>query len=95
MATLNQNMSKAQHRAEDTLGAVKDAVQDTASEIKRTAQEGLSQARDSASQYLQEGRERALEVERAVEKHIRHQPLQSLLIASGIGFLLGVLFVRR
>lgn len=95
MSTLNQNMSNAQHRAQDAFNTVKDVVQDATSEFSRTAQEGLSQARDSASHYLQEGRERALEVERAVEKRIRHQPLQSLLIASGIGFLLGVLFVRR
>jgi ElaB/YqjD/DUF883 family membrane-anchored ribosome-binding protein len=95
MSTLNQNMSNAQHRAQDTFGAVKDVVQDAAGEFRRTAQERLSQARDSASHYLQEGRDRAMEVERAVESRIRHQPLQSLLIASGIGFLLGVLFVRR
>ena len=95
MSTLHQNMANAQHRAQDTFGAVKDVVQDAASEFSRTAQEGLNQARDSAGHYLQEGRDRALEVERAVEKRIRHQPLQSLLIASGVGFLLGVLFVRR
>jgi ElaB/YqjD/DUF883 family membrane-anchored ribosome-binding protein len=95
MSTLNQNISNAQHRAQQTAGTVRDTIEDAAGQLKESAQEGLNKVYESANHYLHEGRDRAMDLERAVEKRIRHQPLQSLLVASGIGFLLGILFVRR
>jgi len=86
--------SAAQNMQDKVSGAVQ-GMQGTAEQVKRAAQERLNQVRDRAGEYLQEGRDRAMEMERSVEGQIRSQPVQAMLIAAGVGFLLGMLFIRR
>lgn len=81
--------------AQNMQDKVSGAVEGTAEQIRRTAQEGLNQVRERAGEYLQEGRDRAMDMERSVESQIRRQPVQAILIAAGVGFLLGMLFIRR
>ena len=59
------------------------------------AQEKVEQLRASASEYCEEGRDKVQQVERSVEQFIRQQPLKSILIAAGVGMLLGGLWMRR
>jgi ElaB/YqjD/DUF883 family membrane-anchored ribosome-binding protein len=59
------------------------------------AQEQVAQLRAGASGYYEDGRDKVQQVERSVEQFIRQQPLKSLLIAAGIGMLLGGLWMRR
>jgi ElaB/YqjD/DUF883 family membrane-anchored ribosome-binding protein len=75
--------------------SVGSGVQDVATAMKRTASEQVENLRDTANEYLDQGRMRLQEVGENVESHVREQPVKSLLIATGIGFLLGALWVRR
>jgi ElaB/YqjD/DUF883 family membrane-anchored ribosome-binding protein len=81
--------------ARDTAQSVKDTMYTAAEELKRNAQARLDEAREMAGDYYQEGRDRAMQLERTVESQIRRQPLQSMLIACGIGFLAGAMLLRR
>jgi ElaB/YqjD/DUF883 family membrane-anchored ribosome-binding protein len=47
-----------------------------------------------ASDYYQQGREQAIVWQEQLEQQIREKPIQSLLIAGGVGVLLGILLRR-
>jgi ElaB/YqjD/DUF883 family membrane-anchored ribosome-binding protein len=64
-------------------------------QVREKAQELGTQATEIASDYYQQGREQVLALEQAVEAQIRDKPIQSLLIAGGVGLLLGFLCRRR
>jgi ElaB/YqjD/DUF883 family membrane-anchored ribosome-binding protein len=59
------------------------------------AQEKLGQWRDNASAQYAEGQERVHQAERTFEQLIGTHPVKSLLIAAGVGLLLGRLWMRR
>ena len=74
------------------LGEQAQQWQESASKM---AQDTYSTVRDSASEYIQQGRERAMQLEKSAETFIHDQPLKSILIAAGIGFVCGFLLMRR
>jgi ElaB/YqjD/DUF883 family membrane-anchored ribosome-binding protein len=51
--------------------------------------------KENAGEYYHEGLERAKNLEKTVETRIKQHPLQSLLIAIGLGFLVGMLLRRH
>ena len=59
------------------------------------AQEKVGQLRDNASDGYEEGREKVHQVKRTFEQFIREQPLKSILIAAGVGLVLGRFWMRR
>ncbi len=69
-------------------------LRDAGSQIRDQAQEKYNQLRESASQYYEEGRQRAQEWEQGLETYVQEKPIQSLLIAAGVGMLLGFLWRR-
>lgn len=84
---------------------VKDSVSETAGQVreraaamfetgKEKAQQYLQQGRESASEYLHEGADKAKEFEQQVEQYIRQKPIQSVLMAVGVGVVLGALLKR-
>jgi len=58
-------------------------------------EENLQHLRENASEYCEHGRDRVHKVERSFEQFIRDQPLKSILIAGGVGLLLGRFWLRR
>ena len=50
--------------------------------------------RDQASEYYEQGRRRAMEMEQGLEQYVQEKPIQALLIAAGVGMLLGMLWKR-
>ena len=70
-------------------------IQELGGMAREMAQEKVAQVRASASEYCEEGRDKVQQVERSVERFIRQQPLRSVLIAAGVGMLLGGLWMRR
>lgn len=48
-----------------------------------------------AGDYAERGREAAADLAHVVERQIRQRPLGSVLIAGGLGFLLGWISTRR
>jgi len=70
-------------------------IQELGGMARDMAQEKVDQLRASASEYCEEGRDTVQQVERSFEQFIRQQPLKSILIAAGVGLLLGALWMRR
>jgi ElaB/YqjD/DUF883 family membrane-anchored ribosome-binding protein len=54
----------------------------------------VRQGEDTASDYSQQGRQQLEAVENTLENSIRAKPLQSVLIAAGIGMFLGLLLKK-
>jgi ElaB/YqjD/DUF883 family membrane-anchored ribosome-binding protein len=50
--------------------------------------------RDQAADYYEQGREKAHEWQHGVEQYVQEQPIKALLIAAGVGMLLGILWKR-
>jgi ElaB/YqjD/DUF883 family membrane-anchored ribosome-binding protein len=79
----------------DTAEAARDQLQAMGHQASEVAHDAMDQARETASELYSEGRQRVSGAAASVEQCIRDQPLRSLLVAAGIGCLLGALWVRR
>ncbi len=62
--------------------------------VRDVATEQYEQMKHQAQEYYERGRERAREMEQSLEQYIQEKPIRSLLIAAGVGMLLGILWKR-
>ena len=88
------NQGGTTEQLRDSAKQVGENIRDMGSQMRDAASERFNQLRDQASQYYQEGRQRAEEWERGLEEYVQEKPIQSLLIAAGVGLLLGILWKR-
>ena len=65
---------------------------DTTQEVSAQVTETARQVGETASQYYEQGRQQLAGLEQSFEENIRAKPLQSVLLATGIGLLLGLLW---
>ena len=79
----------------ETASAMMHGAQDMAADLTHRAQEGLGAIKEAASGYVEQGREKAEALGRAVEGQVKEWPLSALLIAAGVGLLIGVVVARR
>ena len=79
---------------------INDAAQDTQAQIKQLRDQvqslmservtpALSNAADQAQQYVQQARDMASDQAEQLSEKVRESPLIAILIASGVGYLLG------
>jgi ElaB/YqjD/DUF883 family membrane-anchored ribosome-binding protein len=54
-----------------------------------------SALKQTARDYLARGKEKAIELEEGFEGMIQEHPVRSILIAAGVGALIGMLVCRR
>jgi ElaB/YqjD/DUF883 family membrane-anchored ribosome-binding protein len=64
---------------------------ETGKEMQDQAQELIAQGKEVAAEYYEEGRNQVLAWQQQLETQVREKPLQSLLVAAGVGLLLGLL----
>jgi ElaB/YqjD/DUF883 family membrane-anchored ribosome-binding protein len=64
-------------------------------QVKDAAKEQYERLRDQASEYYEHGRQQAREWQHNLENYVQEQPVKSLLIAAGVGVLLGMLWRRH
>jgi ElaB/YqjD/DUF883 family membrane-anchored ribosome-binding protein len=69
-------------------------LRDKAQEIGTQAQEWGTHAKEAVSEYYEQGRESLQALPQTMEAQIRARPLQALLVAGGVGLLLGLLWRR-
>ena len=69
-------------------------VRDTAHEVSAQVSETARQVSETASEYYGQGREKIGEFEQYLEDSIRTKPLQSVLLAAGVGMLIALLWKR-
>lgn len=65
-----------------------------ASEVKGKARRAANDAADASLQMVEAARNQAVSLERDLERQIRTNPIQSIAIAAGVGFLFA-LMTRR
>jgi ElaB/YqjD/DUF883 family membrane-anchored ribosome-binding protein len=63
--------------------------------VQHVAQKKFRHLRANASEYYEQGRDQVQHAERAVEHLIQKRPLKSVLIAAGVGIVLGGFLFRR
>jgi len=63
--------------------------------LAQAAQERLGQSSENASGYLEQGQEKARQIRRTVEQFVREEPVKTVLIAAGVGLVLGRFWMRR
>jgi ElaB/YqjD/DUF883 family membrane-anchored ribosome-binding protein len=72
-----------------------DHIHDAAVGLTDNLRDVAAGARDAAADKYKKSRDAAMRWEHHLESHIAEKPLQSLLIAAGVGFLVGMLWKRR
>ena len=98
-------MSRISDSGEAAATSATDQLKDSAQQVTQNLRSIGSQARDAANEkfndlkqqandYYDQGRERAQEWEKTLEDYVQEKPIQSLLIAAGVGLVLGVLWKR-
>lgn len=93
MARMNEPKGTADLR--ETAAEVKENLRDIGTQVRDQATEQYEKMRDQAGEYYEEGRRKAMEMEQTLEEYVREKPVQSLLIAAGVGMLLGMIWRRR
>jgi len=78
----------------ETAGQVGQNLRDMGGQIRDQASQAYDQLRDQAADYYEQGRQRAQEWEQGLEDYVQQKPIQSLMIAAGVGMLLGMLWRR-
>lgn len=64
------------------------------SQVRDQATQQYDQLRSQATDYYDQGRQRAMEMEQNLEQYVQEKPIQALLMAAGVGMLLGILWKR-
>ena len=82
--------AQARHRVQEAGAQVRDKAQ----EIVYQGQEMVRQGAETASDYYQQGRQQVQAAEHTLEDAIRAKPLQSILMAAGLGMFLALLMKR-
>jgi ElaB/YqjD/DUF883 family membrane-anchored ribosome-binding protein len=90
-----QQAGQPQNDLRETAAQVKENLRDIGGQVRDQATQSYEQMRDQASEYYEEGRKRAMEMEQTLEQYVQEKPIQSLLIAAGIGMFLGMIWKRR
>ena len=79
----------------EKLSALEKDLRDLTKISRAMASDTVGMLKDSAGEYYQQGVKRAKGMERDLEARIKAHPLQSLLIALGVGWLFGLFFRRH
>ena len=93
MSRMNEGSSVAT-QLKDKASELKDKASELTSNIKDAATEQLQNVRDTAEEYYGQGRAKAQEWERGLEEYVQEQPIKALLIAAGVGIVLGIIWKR-
>lgn len=79
----------------DRAASVADDFHEVGDAARQMANHSVAAVRETAMQYLDEGRSRAQHLGDEIQSHVTERPLKSLLLAAGVGFLLGAIWTRR
>ena len=85
----------ASDRLREQAGALTKDIQEMGAIARDAAQEKLGELRADASELCDQGRDKVRHASRSLEQYIAQQPLTSVLIAGGLGLLLGCFWRRR
>ena len=69
-------------------------LRDMGQHARDVATDKYEQLRDQAQDYYEQGRDKAVEWEQSLEHFVHEKPLQAMLMAAGVGVVLGLLWKR-
>jgi ElaB/YqjD/DUF883 family membrane-anchored ribosome-binding protein len=88
-------MSTTTNRLGKQAKEVTERLQEMGRTVGDAAQEKLGQAGEKASECCVQGRDKVHGVACACEQFLRERPLMSVLMAAGVGWLIGRFWKRR
>jgi ElaB/YqjD/DUF883 family membrane-anchored ribosome-binding protein len=78
------------------LGSIaRDVAQEKLDEARNVATDAVGSGRQRAEEMYEQGRDKAEEVEDQVVDYVRNKPIKSMLIAGGVGIVLGFFLSSR
>ena len=83
------------HQLGRQAGVVAHDIQDLGGVMRDVAREKLGHMRQIASDYSGQGRKKAVKIEQNFAESIRENPIRSMLIAAGVGLLVGRFWMGR
>jgi ElaB/YqjD/DUF883 family membrane-anchored ribosome-binding protein len=86
---------RVRDKAAEVADNVRENVRDIGTKVRDAASESYGQVREQAVGYINQGKEAAEEWEQSLETYVQAKPLQAVLIAAGVGLLLGLIWKRR
>ena len=102
MSRMNESMSergqgqggRSTEQLKDKAQQVGQEIKEMGSQVRDVAREQYENLRTQASEYYDQGRQMVNEYQQTLENYVQEQPVKSLLIAAGVGMLLGILWRR-
>jgi ElaB/YqjD/DUF883 family membrane-anchored ribosome-binding protein len=98
MAVIKSPVGKkraASDRLRKQASTVTKDIQGMGTIARDAAQEQFDQIQENASELYDTGRVKVQQARRSLEQYIAEQPLTSMLIAAGVGLVLGRFWKRR
>ena len=92
--TAQQVGTQLRDKAQEIGTQAQETIQQVGTQLRDRAQEIGAQAQETMAEYYEQGRESLRDLNQTLEAQIRDKPLQALLVAGGIGLLLGLLWRR-
>ena len=96
-----ENQMEGQSGGQGAAGNLKESaaqvgenIRNIGSQVRDQATQQYDQLREQAGEYYEQGRQRAMEMEQNLEQYVQEKPIQALLMAAGVGLLLGFLWKR-
>jgi ElaB/YqjD/DUF883 family membrane-anchored ribosome-binding protein len=86
--------ASATDQLKDSAQQVTQNLRNIGSQARDAANEKYSDLKQQANDYYDQGKDRAQQWEQGLEQYVQEKPIQSLLIAAGVGLVLGVLWKR-
>ncbi|MDB5297471.1 MAG: hypothetical protein JWO31_3454 [Phycisphaerales bacterium] len=90
----HKTMQDVKALATEKVGMLRDQATEKAGQLKDQASAMYDQGKEQAQQYYDQGKAALGQYEESLESYIREKPLQSVLIAAGVGAVLGILMKR-
>jgi ElaB/YqjD/DUF883 family membrane-anchored ribosome-binding protein len=86
--------SSAADQLKESAQQVTQNIRNIGAQARGAANEKFSDLKQQANDYYEHGRDQAQQWEQGLEQYVQEKPIQSLLIAAGVGLMLGVLWKR-
>lgn len=93
-ATKEENIANLKNSAQNLKGAANDAAKDVANEASRSLYEVAGKAGRKVRDFVHTTEDELVQARDTVTKQIRNKPVQSSVVALGLGLVLGALLRR-
>jgi ElaB/YqjD/DUF883 family membrane-anchored ribosome-binding protein len=94
MGNTGEDSGPSQADLRDAASQVGENLRDLGGQVRDAARDKYEQVSGDARAFYDQGRDMAHEWEEGIESFVRDKPLQAVLIAAGVGLLLGTFWKR-